>query len=164
MPVFSDIESRTVNKDWPRVRVFNSLTTVVTSGVTKIMTFDSTVHDRWGMHNPLAMAERFTVKVPGFYLVHAYLGYTQNITGIRTSALVHLDSGSTNVALLATLNVQTNQVGDHVFYTTALSGFANVGDFFRVQTFQNSGGNLSVLAATSVDFRNQAFAAQWIGE
>ncbi len=135
----------------PTLLVTQTAAQTISNNSLTAITYNVDTYDRWGMHNTSSNTEKLTVVVPGIYLISAYLSWTTDVTGTRQLSIRHYNSSNSNRLTLAFISVGANpsaETGDKetVLSVTALSLVAVSGDYFRINAYQTSGGDLDVLA------------------
>lgn len=146
----------------PSVRVYSSNALTLTTSTLANLLFDTDVYDRWDMHNTSTNTDRLVVQVPGIYLVGFSIAFTINATGVRAVNLEQFDSGNSRRALLTSISTDATAATISTRYSTSVySLVADVGDYFVFDCFQNSGGDLDVIAATADNQFNQSAFAVW---
>lgn len=126
----------------PHARVYNSAAITLTTGVTKILTFDNERWDTSGLHSTTANTSRLTAPIAGLYDIGAGVEFAVNAAGFREAYL--LLNGLTPIEVDTrgpTPGQVTNITISGVKYRLA------AGDYVEVAALQTSGGNLNVTAA-----------------
>jgi hypothetical protein len=110
-----------------------------------------------------ATASAITVQTAGVYSVSATTTWAANATGIRYSRIVRSRGGT----LLAFAISSLPNIGAGIEQQASLSGLipCDAGDLIRLMVYQDSGGNLNLLAgAPSDDFGGTRLSATWLGQ
>lgn len=146
----------------PSVRVYHSATQALSNSTATNVVFDTDVYDRWGMHNTSTNTNRLTVQVPGIYIISASLEFAVNATGQRAYSILQFNSSDVERTNLAggSVDAPAAVLGTRMA-TVTTSLVADVGDYFVLDAFQNSGGDLDITAATAALQLFCSFAATW---
>jgi hypothetical protein len=129
----------------PMCRAFNSAATTTTNGVEAAIPFDSESFDTDSMHDTGVNNTRITFNTTGVYAVGGNLSWASNATGTR-----HLEIKLNNTTYLAVGNVLSVGASFNTrMVASTLYKFA-ANDYVELRVFQDSGGNLDVLADTTV--------------
>lgn len=133
--------------------VQNSTAKTLATGSFTTLNFDTEVYDTDGFHSLVTNTDRFTVQanLGSVVYVRLYASAVFNVNATGSRVLTFLKNG-TNVAGLRGLNVGAAGTG-----TTDLSIVtppipATAGDYFQVQGYQDSGGNLDIVAGWTFSF------------
>ena len=121
-------------------RIYNSAAQTIGNASWTTLTFDNESFDTDSMHSTVTNTGRITVPEDGVYLLIHTVGFTSNSTGFRATRFIK--NGTTNFfgnSIDGTNGNTCTAVG-----TTILSLSAS--DYVTVQVYQNSGGDLDVLA------------------
>lgn len=125
----------------------------IPDGANTLLTFDTEVVDTAAMHSTGADTDRIICTVAGVYAVTAYSRFSADADGYRNIYIDHRDSS------VALLGIPASNVCPGLAATTDLSTSGivvmAVGDFVRVNIFQNSGASMNVV--------NNRFAVVRIG-
>lgn len=121
-------------------RVYNNADLTIATATATALTFNSERWDDAAIHSTSTNTGRLTVPAPGRYSVGAHVRFASNATGFR---VVYLYVNSTLIAIDARPAV--NGGPTDISITTEWEAAA--GDYFTVQVYQSSGGNLAVTAA-----------------
>lgn len=125
----------------------NSLTNV---------SWNSEAIDRDGGHDNATNPIRYTAQTAGWYEISGNANFGNSSTGIRVMFL-H-DQGGTNISG----NVASgNSAGMPSDLSTSKTHFLNVGDFFTMTVYQNSGGALNLWATPAPQSQ---MAARWVSK
>lgn len=124
--------------------VFNSADQAITNGVFTALTFDSEVFDTDSMHSTVTNTSRITCVTAGIYTITGEIAIAQSGLGLARTAAIRFNN-TTYIAL--------QQAPPVTGYDTRLSVSViwqmAVNDYVELQAFQDSGGNLNVVAASS---------------
>ena len=115
--------------------------TVPTATVTAIP-FDGTIAQNGGMHSTASLNTRLTVFRAGIYTISGHVLWPATAVGVR-SIRIRLN-GSLDIARL---NDEVTAVDREQSISTGY--FLNAGDYAEITLFQNSGGNIAVVAAAN---------------
>lgn len=130
----------------PRCVAFHSTTQSVSDSVTTTLLMDSEDTDVSGMHSTSVNTSRVTVPVggDGFYAVIARAMFAANATGTRQLRITKNGGGTPLVIQLA----EGHATIDRTMQAVSAIQMA-AGDYFEIDVFQSSGGNLNVGIAGS---------------
>ena len=146
----------------PSMRAYNSTALTLTTSTLTNVVLNTIVYDRWNMVDTSTASEKHTVRVPGIYLVGFSISFDINSTGVRAVNIKHFNSSDALRAILASISTDATAATISTRYsTTAASLVAEVGDYFVIEAFQNSGGDLDIIAATATNQFNQSAFATW---
>lgn len=136
------------NDNKPTAMVYQNAAQSIPTGSTfsTVVTWDTTTNDNWNGHSSVTNPSRYTFQVAGLYSLNANLTYS-NSAGLGVRALALQVNGSI-------LNgAQTfNQSYSNNFLNVSLANVlyqAAVGDYVEANTWQNSGGALSLVSNRS---------------
>nr|WP_247650835.1 right-handed parallel beta-helix repeat-containing protein [Sphingomonas sp. S2M10] len=108
------------------------------------VTFDLDVIDPQALHSVTSNTQRIYVRDTGWYDVQALIRFAMNGTGLRQARIK-----KNNVVIDRTaVSVAGSAVSPSSLILSAYE-FARMGDYFSVEVFQNSGGDLSLQANES---------------
>lgn len=127
-----------------RARVYNSGNITCTTGVNKLLTFNTEDFDTANMHSTSSNTGRLTAPVAGVYFMHAEGHFGNNAVGYRRLEL-RLDGATT----ISTTQIAPSggAVGTNMAVSTMYS--LSAGAYVECWAFQNSGGNLDIVAAAT---------------
>jgi hypothetical protein len=111
----------------------------LTTATATFINFDAEVFDIGGYHDNVTNNSRFTVPADkaGYYLLVASINYASNASGARY-VVFYKNGNSINY------NVRTSGLsGAQMWVTNSGIAYGAVGDYFQVEGFQSSGGNLT---------------------
>lgn len=128
-----------VNPPMPQARVSNGSDISTTSGVDKVLSFNTERWDNGKVHDT-SVAERLRAPMAGLYAIGAHVMFTSNATGYR-QVVLRLN-GTTNIA--ADTRPAANGQDTNVTVTTQYE--LAQGDYVEVLARQTSGGALNVRA------------------
>ena len=146
----------------PSVKVYDSGTQALTNSAAAVVTFDTEVFDRWGMHSTASLTHRLTVQVPGIYYVTGAVVFAANATGQRQLQIRHINAAAVARTSIADTFQDATAAGTTRMEVSGLSLVADIGDWFDLVAFQDSGGALNLSAATASTQNNQTLSAIWI--
>lgn len=107
------------------------------------VTFNSERWDVSGMHSTSSNTSRITFALGGWYLVGGGIGWDANATGVRELA-IRL-GGSTYIAA----NQIDNFTANYQYMTISTLYYFAATNYIELMAYQNSGGNLAIIAAAS---------------
>ena len=133
----------TLGSLFPRARVYNSGDLTISNNTTTALTFDSERLDSETIHSTVSNTGRLTAPRNGFYIASISVEFESNSTGLRVLA-IRLN-GSTNIAIQSTsaLNGLVTRLSVSAMYYLLATHYVDC------TVYQNSGGNLDVLATTA---------------
>lgn len=136
------LRSSIVTPHFVGARVYNSTGLGLTTGVGRILTFDSERFDTDSFHDTGSNTSRLTAPVAGYYVVGAQVRFQLGAGG-RRFVEICLNGDTTNPLE----RVEAGAVADatstpHLLAVTLW--LAAAGDYFECRAFQSSGGNLNV--------------------
>jgi hypothetical protein len=129
-------------------RVYNSANLSIPTGANTALTFNSERQDSdpaGAIHDTGSNTSRLTCKTPGVYAIWANVQFAANATGQRNAQIVL--NGATAIGLALDPSATASQ-DSYLIVSTPYLLAAN--DYVEVHVFQNSGGNLNVIASGNV--------------
>lgn len=130
------------------VLVQSSATTTVPTNAWTSIGFDSSTIDNYGGHSNVTSNSRYTIQVPGKYLVSGTVAFALNTSGDRGAKIVK--NGSTIQGPYSLVGSASTAHG--VSISTA--GFivaCSASDYLELQGYQNTGGNLATQIGVDQD-------------
>ncbi len=121
-------------------RVLNSANITLTTGVLKLLTFDSERYDNDTIHSTSTNTGRLTAQTEGYYIIIGNARWAANATGQR-----FLDIKLNGTTFIGIQSLDTTTGGFPAVTVTTTIYFLSVGDYVELHAFQNSGGNLDVV-------------------
>lgn len=121
-------------------RVLNSANITLTTGVLKLLTFDSERYDNDTIHSTSTNTGRLTTQTEGYYTIVGNARWAANATGQR-----FLDIKLNGTTFIGIQSLDTTTGGFPAVTVTTTIYFLSVGDYVELHAFQNSGGNLDVV-------------------
>lgn len=135
-------------------RVYNSAAETIANNTLTALTFDSERYDNGGLHESVTHPSRLTAVKAGKYLISAHIMWANNATGKR---MLHLAlNGTTYLAS----DIRAAAISEYLAISVNTVHHLAATDYVEAMVYQNSGGNLDVLANTNV---SPEFAMQWLG-
>lgn len=116
-------------------------TQAISSGTAASITWTSATFDTGSYTNIAGHPTRLTVTTAGFYYVYAFIEFAANSTGVRQAYIMKNGSQPPNYGPAGQAN---GGAGATVPLCCPVLLQCAANDFFEVQVFQNSGGNLNV--------------------
>jgi hypothetical protein len=126
-----------------RTRVYNTAAIVLTTGVAKVLTFDSERWDTALMHSTSVNTSRLTAPIFGLYAGTGYVRFGASAVGIRELSVAV--NGATTIAIQDLTALAAGVTIMQINWEYELSA----GDYVELVAFQNSGGNLNVDVAAN---------------
>jgi hypothetical protein len=122
-------------------RIYNSGNISINNNAETALTFDSERYDPSGMHSTASNTSRLTCTHAGKHLITTHVRFAANATGIRY-IFIRLN-GTTTLAtdLTAPISGVVTVLSVATIYDLAAT------DYVEVVAYQNSGGNLNVVAS-----------------
>lgn len=129
-----------------RVRVYNSADQTVASGGTLIVAWDSETFDEAGMHDPADNTKLNMYQADAAAFVWAVMTQISWEGGSPAGSFrIHIyKNGTTLIARSAFTLPAAGAAGGHVMSAHGMTDQVLPGDYFTVQVFQQTGGNLDV--------------------
>lgn len=127
--------------DVPYCSLYLSSAQTITSGSHGIILFDTVISDEWDMYDEGTPTGEIYAPIDGSYLVHVHTRFNPNGTGYRK-----IDTTFLGVTVLQD-DVETSpdaSIGEYLSLTYWIGMAA--GQRVNVRAFQNSGGDLDILA------------------
>lgn len=138
-------------------RVTRTVAQTIPDNVATAVAWDSTVQDfNFGAHNSAVNNSRFTPKQYGTYRFSAHVRFAANATGIRWAKLIKNIAGTDYTIDYVENRAPSGAVPTYLKLGTEWSA-DNPTDYFYVQVYQNSGGNLDIELPASPDFSTPVF-------
>jgi hypothetical protein len=131
----------------PLLRISQTTTQTLTTGVWTSITMDASVTDPTAMHSTVTNNSRATAVTAGWYWAAGGVAFAANATGTRGARFA---VNGTVVQGSAQFGPPT-AAGSLAIAAVSMPLFLNVGDYVEIQGVQNSGGNLATLMATDLD-------------
>lgn len=125
-------------------RVFHSANQSTTSGIEKVLAFNSEVYDSNGLHDTSTNNERITIVTTGIYLVQFSGVFASNATGYRYAA-IYKNVAQDLVDFQPCAAANGGATGVHISVILSLTA----GDYLEVHVAQTSGGALNLVAQTA---------------
>lgn len=141
----------------PMCQVKRTTTQAITTASVTDVLFNAETFDTDDMHSTTSNTDRITVNTAGVYIVTGNLQMAGNATGVR--GIYIRKNGSTFARFFVTAVDALNLPG----LSASAVITASAGDYFTCSVYQNSGGNLDVLADDPVGNLATTFSAVWIG-
>ncbi|MDX3126019.1 hypothetical protein [Streptomyces scabiei] len=140
----------------PRFRGYAQTAQSIPDGAWTALTLDTEAYDSDGGHSTSTNTSRYTVQVPGVYLITGAAAFAGNATGNRAVRMAVNGIGviGSFVKTLAATATHSSAVA------TVAQVVCVAGDYIEVFGYQNSGGAL-MTSATSTDVA-PALGVQWI--
>jgi hypothetical protein len=139
---------------WPGARVYNSADETVPNAIPTRLTFDSERYDNGGLHSTVTNPSRLTAQKAGKYNISGHVQFLSNASGYRWVEIFL--NGTTVIARQAGPALSGPATDLSVSTTYHLA----VNDYVELWVYQNSGGNLDVVAVSA---GSPEFAMQWVG-
>lgn len=130
----------------PRCRAWQNAAQTLTTAVFAVVALDTEDIDTEAIHSTVTNNSRMTIVTPGRYRCIAQASFAGNVTGLR---YVGLTKNSTAVARTQASAAPAANNGS---WQCAEEILCAVGDFIEMQVFQNSGGNLALVAGSANTF------------
>lgn len=138
-------------------RVYNNANiSVVTSGVSQALTFNSERYDDLNMHDTTLNTSRLIAPRDGVYNIFGHIEYDSNATGQRF-AIVSFN-GTKDIAISS---MSALGGGYATYCSVATNYFLQSGEYVELLALQTSGGSLNVLASSD---RSPEFGMFYVGE
>ena len=137
-------------------RVRHSVHTVIGTGSLIALAFDTETYDTDGIHSLVANTERLTCQTDGKYFICGNIAWGGNTTGVRFVG-IRLNGGS----WLATEEYEPESTVEASQCVTDIWNLS-VSDYVELVVYQDSGGNLNLLGATTAQYSPE-FMMQRIG-
>lgn len=131
----------------PILRISQTSTQTLTTGVWTAITMDASVTDPTGMHSNVTNNSRATAVTAGWYWPAGVVAFAASATGTRGARFA---VNGTTVQGSAQFLPPT-AAGSLAVAAVSLPIFLNAGDYVEIQGVQNSGGNLATLSASDLD-------------
>lgn len=133
--------------DRPSVRVYNTTTQTIPNAALTTLTFNSERWDSQAMHSTVSNTSRLTVASgwAGQYLFGAHVSWAVS-SGTDRGIWILLNGGT--ILIGGTSETGTGALNSSMEITTLYSAVA--GDFFDLQVYQASGGNLATWAGSNL--------------
>lgn len=124
-------------------KIYRSSTQTLTTNTHTVITFDSEDFDTDTMHSTVTNTSRITVPSTGYYAAVGVVPFAKNGTGGR-AAYIYLNGSFAGSGVNQAPNSSTSAqlVVSGLFYATS-------GQYFELDAYQNSGGDLSAGHASS---------------
>jgi len=134
----------------------SSVDLTTTDATTLTVNFNTETFDVDGYHDTSTNTSRITIPSgkTGYFLISYNLRFNNNATGYRNVNLLRNGSNIKSFAIQAVSSGSATSLGSTQIV------YATTGDYFQVQAFQNSGGNLDLSGGTN---DNQNFAITYLG-
>ena len=134
----------------------SSVDLTTTDATTLTVNFNTETFDVDGYHDTSTNTSRITIPSgkTGYFLISYNLRFNNNATGYRNVNLLR------NGSNIKTITVQAITSGSATSLGSTQIVYATTGDYFQLQAFQNSGGNLDLSGGTN---DNQNFAITYLG-
>lgn len=126
-----------------RCRVYNTAAIVLTTGVAKVLTFDSERWDTASIHSTSANTSRLTAPIFGLYAGVGHVRFAASAVGIREISVSV--NGATTIAIQDVPALAAGVTIMSIPFEYELAA----GDYVELVAFQNSGGNLNVEVAAN---------------
>jgi hypothetical protein len=139
----------------PRFRGYQGTVQSVANNTWVSCTLDTEQYDSDNGHSTTTNSSRYTVQVPGTYLIVGSIGIVANATGNRGARL----SVNGNAVNGSFVKVASPDATGSAGLVTAGAAVCVAGDYIEVQVHQNSGGALNTNAAGDVAC---SMTVQWI--
>lgn len=148
MPFTLDVLNAANNSFWankPHAMLWQSSSQSIpnSSTFTNIVTWDQSTSDNWFGHSASVNPSRYTAQVAGYYQVNCQVTY-HNSAGLLVRALELQVNGTASNGTAA-----YNQSYSNNFTSVNVPGailFMNVGDYVEANTWQNSGGAITLVS------------------
>ena len=142
----------------PSCQVYNSANLAITTGTWTTLTFDSEQWDNGGMHSTVSNTGRITVPsgAGGKFDIKGGIEFEANSTGAR-AVRVRLD-GSIVIRQISVPTVPAGTGTTALFI--AVDYALSATQYVELQVFQDSSGNLNILASGNY---SPYFSARWWG-
>lgn len=139
-------------------RVYNSAAIPLSTATTTSLTFNSQRWNTSNLHSTATNTGRFTILIPGRYMIGGSVRYAANATGWRFAGI--LLNGTTYLVQDKKAAITGTTTDIHVQTIYKLKS----GDYVEIQGYQDSGGNLDIEAAgnSSPEFWIEKLADQFI--
>lgn len=125
--------------------VFHNTTQTIGDSSFTNVAFNDEVFDDFGLHDTSSNNSRITIKVPGTYCVYGLVKWSTNGTGTRLMFI--LKNGS------ITIGREDDALAAFGPAQQLMRQFkCQKDDYFQIQVYQNSGGNLSILDGSDDNF------------
>jgi len=134
----------------------SSVDLTTTDATTLTVNFNTETFDVDGYHDNSSNTSRITIPSgkTGYFLISYNLRFNNNATGYRSVNLLR------NGSNIKTISTQAITSGSATNLGSTQIVYATTGDYFQLQAFQNSGGNLDLSGGTN---DNQNFAITYLG-
>lgn len=127
--------------------VYRTTNQTLTTGTETAVAFTSEEWDTAGFHDNVTNNTRLTAPYTGRYLVIACLRWESNATGVRYLYFRRSGGGAAITDVKGADYRQAITIPDLIIITSSAIFSLNAGDYVEVIAFQNSGGNLNLVAA-----------------
>ncbi|MCL8312645.1 hypothetical protein M9Y90_18540 [Leptospira interrogans] len=128
-----------------RIRNRNSIP--LAHGAYTVIPFSEVDYDTDGYYNS-SLPDRLTIPVTGIYSVIGEVEYAANTIGVRKTNLI-VNDGLSNVYVVAASSLPASGFGAYqIEASVGTNSRFNKGDTIKLQCFQDSGGVLSLQAAS----------------
>ncbi len=128
-----------------RIRNRNSIP--LAHGAYTIIPFSEVDYDTGGYYNS-SLSDRLTIPATGIYSVIGEVEYAANTIGVRKTNLI-VNDGLSNVYVVAASSLPASGFGAYqIEASVGTNARFNKGDTIKLQCFQDSGGVLSLQAAS----------------
>lgn len=131
----------------PLLRISQTATQTLTTGVWTAIAMDTSVTDLTGMHSNVTNNTRATAVTAGWYWPAGVVAFAASATGTRGARFAvngTVVQGSSGFG-------PPTAAGSIAVPAVSLPIFLNIGDYVEIQGVQNSGGNLATLSASDLD-------------
>jgi hypothetical protein len=126
----------------PQARVYGDTSIAIGSGATTAIAFNSERWDEGNLHSTGSNTSRLTAPVTGLYMIGGHFRFAANSTGVREG---HIRvNGSTFIAYAGDDDPGAAQPS---YFNLSTAYQLTAGDYVELTCFQNSGGNLDVVAS-----------------
>lgn len=129
------------------VSIYNTAYQSIPNNTDTIITYNSENFDTDSFHSTVTNTSRITVPLAGKYLLTVSVGFAANGTGYRFATI------KKNGTAFAPLDIRTSPSAVYdVQLNNSVTVNAAANDYFELQVFQNSGGNLNAGSTASLPF------------
>ncbi len=129
------------------VSIYNTAYQSIPNNTDTIITYNSENFDTDSFHSTVTNTSRITVPLAGKYLLTVSIGFAANGTGYRFATI------KKNGTAFAPLDIRTSPSAVYdVQLNNSVTVNAAANDYFELQVFQNSGGNLNAGSTASLPF------------
>lgn len=127
-----------------RVKLWNDAGQIIPHATAVNIPFNTEVYDPEEMHSLISNTDLIIPKTAGLHLIMAAVSFDANPIGYRKVTLLRNDQSTSTLIKLAEGFDGNPSTPQRSVLSIACQDIAEVGDWYRLQVFQTSGGNLNL--------------------